>query len=354
MFTTPQDYINNYVQILKNEYQLNDLKIDYQGFVGFIMNLFGWTNFDIKQYYDYLYKEGFLATSDETRNLYLHGSTYNYPIDFAIPATASGNLVFDFTQLPVAASNILRREVVLPSTIQISAGNYIFSTTTQYTFIEDRSSVQSTYYCIINPLNSKQQIIASSGTIITVPFIDFTQQVSTTYNFNVSNYDYGTYSQYNLNITDTEQVANLEISVQLSGTTTYIPFNVKHITAFETPLSESVFLTQISNTQLILGTGNGYHGLWIPNSIMQVSLWTTQGANGNSLQRQIANITGALTMTQFDSNNTIIKQNSVVINNNLLKADFYSSTGGSDVLLGLDLKNDIVKWVESRNNLINH
>jgi hypothetical protein len=64
MLTNPADYIKYYVDILQKEYNLNDLKIDYHGFAGFIMNLFGWTNFDIKQYYDYLYKEGFLENME--------------------------------------------------------------------------------------------------------------------------------------------------------------------------------------------------------------------------------------------------------------------------------------------------
>ena len=136
MLTTPTDYINHYVDILKKEYELNDLKIDYHGFIGFIMNLFGWTNFDLKQYYDYLFKEGFLATADETKNLYLHASKNNYQIAFANAASAYGNLIFDFSKLPVRPSNIFKREAVFPDTLQIKIGDYTFTSKTKYRFIE--------------------------------------------------------------------------------------------------------------------------------------------------------------------------------------------------------------------------
>lgn len=353
MLTTPADYINNYVKILTTEYQLNDLKVDYHGFVGFVMNLFGWTNYDIKQYYDYLFKEGFLATADETRNLYLHGSMHNYPLDFAKPANANGNLVFDFSKLPPRSSNIYKRQIVLGSNLRISVGQYVFTTDTQYTFIEQYDGTRSSYYCIISPLNQKQQIIASSGTTIVVPFINFKQQVSSTQQFNIPNYDYGLYSQYNLTVSDIDQVSALDVSVQLSGTSVYEPFKIKYIKAFEIPLSKTFFLTQISNTSLLLETGNGYHGLWVPNSIAQVTLWTTYGSNGNSLKQQIALLNTTLVLTQFDSNNTIVTQNSLTANSNLIYADFQSSSGGTDILLGSELKNDIVKWIETRNNLIN-
>jgi hypothetical protein len=352
MLTTPADYINNYVNILTTEYQLNDLKVDYQGFVGFVMNLFGWTNYDIKQYYDYLFKEGFLATADETKNLYLHGSTHNYPLDFAIPAQAIGNLIFDFSKLPTRTSNIYKREIVLNSNVQISAGQYIFTTDTQYTFIEEYNGVESIYYCIISPYNQKQQIVASSGTVVIAPFINFKQQVSTTYQYNTPNYNYGTYSQYNLTVNSTDQISALDVSVKVSGSTTYEPYSIKYIKAFETPLSKTFFLTQISNTSLLLETGSGYHGTWVPNSIAQVTLYITQGTNGNSLKRQNAILVGTLISTQFDQNNIVISQNSLTINS-ILTADFHSSSSGTDILLGSDLKNDIVKWIETRNNLIN-
>jgi len=353
MFTNPVDYIKYYVDILKKDYALNDLKIDFHGFVGFLMNLFGWTNFDIKQYYDYLYKEGFLATADETKNLYLHASKHNYPIDFAIPATAYGNIVFDFAKLPIRSSNVKKREVILPDNFQISAGTYKFTTTTKYKFIEEIKGSQILYYCIITPEDSKQRIISSSTTIITAPFINFKQHKLKTYQYNITDYPYGTYSQYNLTLSDTEQISDLEILVQRSGTTSYESFDIKYTKAFETSLSKAIFLNRVSDKLLTIETGNGYHGEWIPNSILQISLWVTQGLTGNSLKRQSTTISDSLQLNQYDINNVVLTSSSITITSTNLIATLTSSEGGSDVLLGSDLRNDIVKWIETRENLIN-
>lgn len=354
MFTTPQDYIKHYVDILKKEYALNDLKIDFHGFSGFVMNLFGWTNFDIKQYYDYLYKEGFLATSDETKNLYLHASKHNYPVDFATPATAYGNIVFDFATLPKRASNVMKREIILPDMLQITAANnYLFTTKTKYRFVEEVKGSQILYTCVITPENSRQRIVSSSTTIITAPFYNVLQQQLKQYQHNILDYSYGLYSQYNLVLSDIEQLSNLEVLIKKSGYTEYEQFEIKYVKAFETSLSKAIFLNRISDKLSVIETGNGYHGEWIPNSTAQISVWVTQGNKGNSLKKQTTSISGSLILNQYDINNVVLNQSTVTITSTNLIATIESSEGGSDVKLGSDLKNDIVKWIESRDNLIN-
>ena len=353
MLTNPADYIKYYVDILQKEYNLNDLKIDYHGFAGFIMNLFGWTNFDIKQYYDYLYKEGFLATADETKNLYLHASKHNYPIDYATPAQAFGNLVFDFSVLPIRAGNVKKREVILPDLIQITAGPNIFTSKTKYKFIEEVVNNQILYYCIITPEDSKQRIISSSNMVISVPFYNFYQQELLVYTNVVPNYNYGTYNQYNITLAETDQISNLEVSIRKSGSSTYEPFEIKYIKAFETPISKAIFLNRISDKSLVIETGNGYHGLWIPNSIQQINLWVTKGSTANLLKVQSTKLDGSLQLINYDVNNSIINSNTVTITDKLLLSTLSSSTNGKDILLSSALKNDIVKWVESRDNLIN-
>lgn len=354
MFTNPADYINHYVDILKKEYSLNDLKIDYHGFVGFIMNLFGWTNFDIKQYYDYLFREGFLETAEETKNLYLHASKYSYQLNFSSPAVASGNIIFDFSKLPVRASNVYKREVIFPSLLRINISNYPFTSLTQYKFVEERRNNQILYYAIVTPVNEKQRLISSASSVITVPFFNFSQYEIKSYQYNVPNYNYGIYSQYNLTVNTDDYLSGLTAYVKPSGSNIFEEYNIKYIKAFENSLSKALFLNRISDKQFLIETGNGYHGVWLPNAIINLNANLTKGVSANSLTRQEATIkTPSLRLVQYDENNNIIYENTITATNSLVKFDFYSSEGGENILEGLELKRDIVKWIESRDNLIN-
>jgi hypothetical protein len=356
MLTNPADYINHYVEILKEEYDLNDLKIDYHGFVGFLMNLFGWTNFDIKQYYDYLFKEGFLATAEDNKNLYLHGSKNLYQINFATASKAYGNIIFDFSKLPARSSNVLKREVILPSSIQIMVDKYSYISTCGYRFFEEVKNGSLIYYCLVTDENDRQRIVTSASAMITVPFYGFEQYEIKTYQHNVPNYSYGTYNQYIITVVEGDQVYDLAASVKKSGISVYEPFEIKYIKAFENSLSKAIFLNQFSNTSLILESGNGYHGEWIPNSIIDFSVKLTKGSVCNSLARQKSVLkTPTARLINYDSSLEVLSEAtfSFSTSTNVIIFDFYYANSGVDILNGLDLKNDIIKWVETRENLIN-
>jgi len=78
------------------------------------MNLLGYTHFDVKQYYDSLFKESFIGTSQTEESQYIHAATYGYIPTFATAATATGNIQFDMINwLPRRQSGIVRREVIV-------------------------------------------------------------------------------------------------------------------------------------------------------------------------------------------------------------------------------------------------
>lgn len=353
MLTSPSEYINYYKDILKNEFNFNDLKIDYHGFVGFMINMFAMTNFDIKTYYDYLFKEGFLETCEENNNIYLHAAKYGYNPSFAAASTAIGNLVFDFSKLPRRPSNVYKREVILPSPLEIQInGSYTFTSTHQYRFIEEVSNNISMYYCIISSPNDRIRIINSTTPTITAPFIDFKQYQTLTHEYSTSNYEYGTYHTYQVNISDNKYLSNLTANVKKYGTTDLVSYDIKTIKAFETSLSKVLFMNKISDKAIDLEAGNGYHGEWIPNARVYLNLYLTDGSSGNIITFDSARlVNNSLNYITYDINSNIISQNT--IRSGLIVVDFHSSSGGSDPLFGNDLKQDVFKWIESRNNLIN-
>jgi len=353
MLTNPVDYINYYVDILKKEYKLNDLKVNYHGLIGFLMNLFGWTNYDIKQYYDYLFKEGFLATAEESKNLYLHASTYGYVLNFAIPATVSGNFVFDFANLSKKSSNIYKREIIFPTPLKVKIGNFDFQTDSQYTFVEEGVSGNFQYYCKITNVNDRMRLVSSASPKITVPIYNLKQYTITEYDKAIPNYEYGIYYQYNIALDSTKYLSDIIVNIKKVGSSSYEEYTLSRIKSFDTSLTKSVYLDQKSDTLCVIETGNGYHGEWIPNASMNVKVYTTRGSIANSLAIQTGSSSGLLNIINYNSSLDIISQNTQSISATNFLVNSHSVIGGTDVLSDSDLKNDIVKWVETRKNLIN-
>jgi hypothetical protein len=96
-YTTPEEFVNYYYEKLKTDLQVYDLQISKVGFVGFYLNLLGYTHFDLKQYYDSLFKEAFVGTSQTEESQYLQASTYGYIPTFSTSATTSVSIPFDAT-----------------------------------------------------------------------------------------------------------------------------------------------------------------------------------------------------------------------------------------------------------------
>jgi len=354
MLTTPAEYINYYRDILKTEFEFNDLKVDYHGFVGFIMNLFAMTNFDIKTYYDYLFKEGFLETCEENKNIYMHAAKYGYLPSFATPSTAIGNLIFDFSKLPKRPSNVYKREIVTPTNLQILINNtYYFTTINTYRFVEEVQQDNSVlYYCVISSPIEKLRLITSTNQTITVPLIDFKQHILTTYEYNTPNYEYGIYSPYIINIEENKNISSLSAFVKKYGSSSVIEYKIKNIKSFETSLSKVLFLNKISDKSISLEAGNGYHGEWIPNARVYVNVYLSDGLNGNLNTHNSSIIYNPnLTYITYNQSGGVLNQNTV--RSGLITVDFHSSSGGTNSLTDNELKQDVIKWIQSRNNLIN-
>jgi hypothetical protein len=355
MLTNPKDFIDYYVNILKNDYKFNDLKINYHGFVGFIMNLFAWTNYDLKQYHDYLFKEGFLATSEENKNIYLHSSKYGYTINYAKASTVNGTFTLDMSDFPRKLTNVYRREVTLPSPLIIKIGNYTFQTDSKYVFIEEGVAGEEKYYCQITSDNDRHRLVSSASTIIKVPIYNLQQYEVTSYTKVIPNYDYSDYFPYNIVISNIDQISDLVVRIKRVGEVNYEKYNISRVKSFDTSISKSVYLTQKSDKLYVIETGNGYHGVHIPGATMTVDVQFTKASTANSLARQNGTASGEMTVVGFDSSNIIVESSggSQPFSETNFIVDAYSVDGGVDILTDSELKNDVVRWVQSRDNLIN-
>ena len=95
-YKTPEEFIQYYSQKLEEKFENRGIQINKTGVIGFFMNLLGWTNFDVKQYYDMIEKESHIYTAQMYHNVIFHASIYGYYPKFARPSTLTGNISFDF------------------------------------------------------------------------------------------------------------------------------------------------------------------------------------------------------------------------------------------------------------------
>ena len=61
-YSTPEEFVDYYYEKLKTDLAVYNIKISKVGFIGFLFNMLGYTHFDVKTYYDSLFKEAFVAT----------------------------------------------------------------------------------------------------------------------------------------------------------------------------------------------------------------------------------------------------------------------------------------------------
>ena len=166
---TPDEFVDYYHTQLKTDLDNYDIQLNKLGVIGYYLNILGWTQYDIKQYYDYLFNESFVATADQNENLYLHSSIYNYIPSFGIPSTAVGVFSLDFAEIPKIPTDEYGHEIkkreVLYSNISFTIENIPFRTLSTYRFIQEGD----TYYCTIYTSDGSVIQIPSSSSVIEFP-----------------------------------------------------------------------------------------------------------------------------------------------------------------------------------------
>lgn len=346
---TPEEYTTKYSQELKDSLSKYDIQINKLGFTGFLLNLLGNTNFDTKMYYDYLFKEGFIATADEDHNLYLHASVYGYPIEFANPSTAKGNFIFDFSLMPTRLSTITKREVIF-SNLSFIYNSFNFMTDSVYRFIEDGAN----YYCIIYTIEGGVQYIPSSTSRIIAPFSNLIQIEKKEIQLQVQNYDFGTFYPYQFSV-DTNKFLN-DISVQVKKNKlldNWYDFGIKNVKYFEDAFSDVCFLKPLSQTSYLLEFGSGKKGSYVPNCSAKLFLTVTSGSKGNLNTASAVNLnrTTICIAKQFDSIGTEEQYISGNVKN-ILETQFDHSEDGSDPIAGLELRKKIISFIQTKDNLV--
>ena len=348
---TPEEFIDYYYNNLKLELAKYDIQINKLGIIGYLLNILGWTNYDLKQYYDNLFKESFVTTARDEFNLRLHSSIYGYNPSFAHYSTAHGSFIFDFNSLPQRAYDTVKREAIF-SNIAFNVNGYKFFTNATYHFFDDNDQ----YYCLIY---TGDNIISvpSPTRRIEVPFYNVFQLGQSLTEIVIQDYQFGTHypvlieldnflSSIEVRIGNVGEVFNPENSFNSFGTI----YDVKPIKYLESPNSKSCFIKSNGSYEYILEFGSGIRGLHVPDRNAIAKLFTTDGENGNISTQSTPKV---------DSSNyyfKLYKQNGSIttgsISQSILKIQFDYSDGGTDPLSGEQLRNSIINYIQTRDNFI--
>lgn len=351
-FRSPQEFISYYSNTLKNELEVYDLQINKLGFIGFLLNLLGHTNYDAKQYYDSLFKEAFVATSQETENLYFHASTYGYLPTFAVPSIASGEIVFDFALLSNMLPGVIKREVIIGGDdilIGFESEGYKFLSDSKYKFIQTLNG----YSSIITTKEGKVTQLPSANSEIHAPFQGFSQYEEETFDITLPNYDFGTYYPYVIEISD-GHIADLRVWVQTKNSSVVEEYDVNYIKYFEESFSKTVFLRKLTSKKFVLEFGSGIRGAFIPSATITIKVITTKGKSGNLSKKSTLSTSNYLTIINYydSSYSNKIETLPSTTASKYMKMNFSYSIDGKNPLSGDELRYDVVNHIQSYDMLV--
>ena len=206
-YTTPEEFVNYYYEKLKTDLNVYDLQISKVGFVGYLLNLLGYTHFDLKTYYDNLFKEAFVGTSQTEESQYLHAATYGYIPSFASASIATGTIEFDMVNwLPRRQPDVVRREVIvgydnstgvyIPTSSLFKIDNFQFLIDSIYKFVEIEDNGSYYYYVDIVTSDGTKSTLPSPSSTISAPLYSTSQCVKKEISFTLKPYNYGSYQTY--------------------------------------------------------------------------------------------------------------------------------------------------------------
>lgn len=348
----PQEYINYYTEKLKDDLELYDLDVNYFGFIGFFMNVMGWSRFDSAQFFEDLFKEAFVATSEKDENLNLHGSIYQYEPELAVPSTATGNIIFDFEDVGTFnPDTMVRREIHLGSIenpADFYAGDLPFKIGAQYLFQQDETGVKA----VITTADGSIRYVPSMSTRIEVPLVNTRQYNSRSFDLSLPQYPFNSYYHHTIELSD-PALYDLDLRIREANSDIYEKYNYRFSKFLEDGDSKVVFLKKISPTVYIIEFGSGIHGRWVANSDIQGTMYYTKGSEGNiTHSRRHSVASGQRTLTTYYKDTSRDPQISQLAPRHFV-IDFFYSDGGRSMKSGRNLRDDVVKYIQSRDNLIN-
>ena len=348
---TVEEFIDHYTIELKNDLKVHDIQINKVGFLGFLLNILGHTHFDIKNYYDFLFKESFIATSEISENIHLHASTYGYFPAFATASTIKGFLEVDFNLFPSRHSGVVKRELYINGNDELftfESEGYTFTTKSVYKMSWENQQYKTT----VLTEDGRMIQYPSSAAILTPPILDAKQYNQIEYNFKSSNYPANSFYTYYFSVEE-GFIEDLKVFITQKGDIKEVEYDVKYVKFFETSSSESVFLRKMNQKDYVLELGSGLRGKWVPQADVRLLLNITKGDSGNFLKVADAKQSKPqqVTLVDMDTDGKILSSINMAAEQ-IIKVKIEESADGKNPLEDLELREAVIKYIQSRDNMV--
>lgn len=341
---------------LKEKLNLTEINLNRLGFIGFFIELLGNVQYDVKGYYDYLFNEAFPISSFDNLNLLYHSAVYGYSPKLAKPAEIVGAI--NIKPLTQINTQVHRRELLLEN-ISFVIDNIEFRLDAIYKIVYTKS-INSKYYTMNVEILYKDSydivpVLYSNAKVKTVGLLQYSIDESI---IQTSNYSYGTHYIYNVSIQD--YLYELIVAVQLDSTIDeYTPFKTLPIKEFADNNDRCVFYTVLPDNTLRLEFGSGLKGMYIPNKSVKITIKTTKGEKGNIGQKLIGVIKGTINQYDYNENNDLLLYSTSSDDGSIsfasstsLSLDIINGIGGKNPATNDQLRADLLKYIQTRENLV--
>ena len=338
---TPQEFVDYYWEQIQEQLALKNIQISKVGFIGFILNLMGSMQFDIKQYYDALFKEAFPITVQDRQNLYFHSALYGYIPPVASASHLVGNFRFNINALPFKDTDVVKRDIYLTGiTLDLTTDTLHYELLSNYHIIN-----QSDYFVaqIVDKDNNSINLNFTYANPI-VPLYNFEQVEINTTKFVLPNYQLGSYYAKSINI-PYDYINDIEVYVNDER------YETSYVKNFASGDDKVVFLRHLSKT-LVIEFGSGTHGKYIPNHNVEVIVYTTKGESGNIGENHTYKPSnGEITVidTLADGTTTTPYTFPAI---NFITIDVLYGEGGRDIVDMNTLRNNLINYIRHNDSLV--
>jgi hypothetical protein len=359
--TTPEKFTNYYYTQLKELLESENLELSKVGVLGYLLHIIGNLQYDTKKYYDLLFNESFPISCLDNTNLHQHSLTYGFPFELATPATLLGTIQFNFDNLPSKLENTKREITIdnIDNNIQFNIDGLNFILLSKYVI----TISENDFYSV--------QVIDKNNTPYILPLresitdlVNCEQINIELYDeYNIPNYSFGTYYTIEIQLDNlTTSISDISIQVMENNSVDWVDYSTTNNKAFLnnhtqiTSSTECIFykiVDRIDSRYLILETGSGNHGKYIPSAKLKITLTLTQGEKGNIGKNDITQgVTGNVMIVDIPSNSE-----SPIINyvsaQEFISFNIANGISGKDILFGENLRQSLIEFIQTRDNLIN-
>jgi hypothetical protein len=351
----PADFISYYYEELKKNALYKNILLSRHGFVGFFIELMANTQWSLKYYYDKLFVESFPFTATKNNNLRYHANLYNYKLKGAIPSKVIGNFEINIDALPLPSLAVKRREIDIKLVgNEITLNSLPFTLNSKYKLVCDKISPGQWSYRAEISTNDKKRIISFNEYNNNIEIIDCEQYRVDKISFTAINYVRGSFFKKPiLELLENEFIYKVEARVKYYDSQTYEIFDISNTKDFYSSDDNVIFYSITPDNMVHIELGKGIKGKYIPLSTVEVTVYITTGTNGNFKILESSKFDGKLVIFDYDENNLPLTSESKSTNiKNVISVNLKETRYGMDEDRGEILRNNLMKFIQTRENLI--